>query len=500
MPNETVIDDSVIQGIASYVGYLNNLRQTELMRNLAKILVDETQKIVEINKRNTLAVEELKATQNLIRDTINSHRGGDKGVHGFLAEFAETGISNARDILANLAKSTELLNDNGDADLLVNGHRVQVKFYNQLAKAINAAGNTKYQDMQMMFPKDQFAVMKQVMNGETPIMYQGAELSAKKIAKLRTLIENENNTRGMNFDKWAKAAKIDYSQSQKNVVEQVVSDEINDTKQQSAQECQKVHEDSKQKREMSRDNAKSSLREASKAAGMGALTQGGMRLAMFIYQKHKAGQEIWQFTTKDWRAAGLDTTQSALKGGITGYAIYGLTNVCHLAAPSAGALVSGIFGLRNAVFQLRTGAVDDDEFTNLVLNNVFDTMGAALGGIAGQILIPIPVIGALLGSLMVASALNLGKNILNQRECQLLAAYQAKIDNFTNQLDQQSQKLITELRARYDTIGDLQNYAFDIQNNISLKLASSVELAQVVGVAKERILHNTSEIDDFFLA
>lgn len=62
-----------------------------------------------------------------INNIIDINRGGDKGLHGYIAEFAETGIRNARDAFHGLQESTVLLNDNGLDDILINNKRVQMK-------------------------------------------------------------------------------------------------------------------------------------------------------------------------------------------------------------------------------------------------------------------------------------------------------------------------------------------------------------------------------------
>ncbi|GHM65384.1 hypothetical protein [Bifidobacterium longum] len=45
----------------------------------------------------------------------------------------------------------------------------------------------------------------------------------------------------------------------------------------------------------------------------------------------------------------------------------------------------------------------------------------------------------------------------------------------------------------------LQTYAFNLDLNIQLRFAASVDLARFIGVSETEILHNEAEIDDFFL-
>ena len=59
---------------------------------------------------------------------IESNRGGENGVHGFIAEQLETGIGNAKSIMDGNGIQYVLLDDNGRDDLLIGSTPVQMKF------------------------------------------------------------------------------------------------------------------------------------------------------------------------------------------------------------------------------------------------------------------------------------------------------------------------------------------------------------------------------------
>lgn len=161
--------------------------------------------------------------------------------------------------------------------------------------------------------------------------------------------------------------------------------------------------------------------------------------------------------------------------------------------------MSGTYGLLNSVIEYRAGRLDDDGFIQAVIFNSVDSVGAALGAAVGQALIPIPVLGATIGSLIATNALSMGKDFLSKQEKEALAAYQQKIDQYVQGLDQEYQGRFQEIHARYLELGDLQTYSFDLGVNVRLRLVASIELAEMAGVPEERILHTDSEIDDFFL-
>lgn len=497
MMNQQTIENNVLQGIAGYVQYLNEMRMAELAENLGKILTMESYKLKELAVRQANALEHLDWAQGNINHVIDINRGGGKGVHGFIAEFAEAGIVNAKRALQGLKKSTVVLNDNGVADLLRQGKPIQVKFYNNILSELKAAA--KYPDMHMMFSKDHVEVYRQIMNGAKTVEFNGNRLTLNQIEKIRELINEESTRRGVSWTKWMKASVVSYDEVQKGAINQTISGEVDEINRQANIQKQEIKNQAENERNIAHQQSNPSLGEANKVAGIGAAVQGGLDLGIFIYKHHKEGKEIWEFEQQDWIDAGITTLKGAVKGGITGYAIYGLTNVCNLSAPSAGAIVSGTLGLAEAIIKHRTGEIDDDGFMSLITINAIDSAGAAIGAAIGQSIIPIPVVGPLIGSIVATTAISLGKDMLNKHQMQLISNYQNRVKNFIETLDAVHQSELKELLSKYAKLGELQTYAFDFDINVQLRFVSSIDLAQFVGVEESKILHNEAEIDNFFL-
>lgn len=498
MTDRRIVDLNVGQGIAAYVDWLNRMRLSDLAASLGEILAQENDSLKVMDGRLAEALRHIDAARaDVAEKVIDANRGGDKGLHGFIAEFAETGIANARRALDGLGESTVILNDNGPADLLVDGRAVQMKFYTNLRHELEAAAH--YPHMDMMFSKDHVAAYRAIMNGDKEVLLNGQRLSDRTIEGIRRLIEDESDRRGQPWDEWMRPSKLDYRQVQKGAIDRTFAQEAETLDKRAAKRKAEIREDADRRRAAARDKARPNLGEAHKAAGVAAVMQGGANLGMFIYERHKEGKEVWQFTADDWKACGLTTAEGALKGGVSGYAVYGLTNVCRLSAPSAGAIAAGTFGLIDAVIRFRFGEIDDDGFLNLVTVNAIDATGAAVGAAIGQTVIPVPVVGALIGSITVSTALRLGKDVLDRRERAMLDDYQARMDSFIATLDERHARALEEMTAAYCRLGDLQRYAFDLDVNVRLRFEGSIELARATGVSEEEILHDESEIDDFFL-
>ena len=105
------------QATAAWINLLNQKRIDELVRALFEQDINLEQALAELQK--------MKAN---IQKLIESNRGGDKGIHGFIAEAAEVGIENAKKLIEGLNASCKWLNDNGPADFQRDGIDIQQKF------------------------------------------------------------------------------------------------------------------------------------------------------------------------------------------------------------------------------------------------------------------------------------------------------------------------------------------------------------------------------------
>ncbi len=498
MINERIIDNNVEQGIAAYVDYLNNIRLSDLANALEKILTIETTKLAELSTRTSRALSELGLAKTEIENLININRGGESGIHGFIAEFAETGIRNARDVFQNLQKSVQLLNNNGPADILLNGKEVQMKFYANILKELQQA--SKYRTMEMMLPRDHLEIIMQIMDGEKTVEYNGNRLTITQINNIKREIEEECVSRGMSYHKWLKSSLLKYKEVQRATIDKTLYNEENEIKRQSINQEKQIKKNASEEKAEAHQASRPTLGEATKAAGIGAAVQGGLNLGISMYKKHKAGKDVWNYDVDDWKDCGIATAKGAIKGGVSGYAIYGLTNVCHLAAPSAGAITSGTFGLSNAVIQYRKGEIDDDEFIDLVTFNAIDSTGAAIGAAVGQIIVPIPVVGALIGSIVTTTALSLGKGILNKNEIKVIKEYEKRIDDYISGLDKKYRIEVDALLKKYNELGELQQYSFDLNTNVKLRFTYSIYMAKKAGVLEENILDSLEKTDMYFLS
>jgi hypothetical protein len=486
------------QAIGSYVDYLSQLRAEELLLTLNNILIRETDLLDKNGSYLQKAISELDWAKINIDSLIESGRGGRGGVHGFIAEVADTGIRNAQRHFDGLRKIETWINDNGMADVKIGKTLYQTKFYNDIHDTLKEAFDY---NISMQYPKDQYDLIIKIMNGETDIVFNGQELSSRKIQSIRELVERISAEKGVKFNEWAIPSELSYDDAQVGRIDYVLADRREQFAKESAQKEKDIRDNSNNQRDTAIKKSSPNLGDAHKAAGISAVIQGATSFGFSVYKNHKEGKRITEYTSADWKEVGVDTTKGAIKGGVSGYAIYGLSEVCGMATPAASSLVSGTFGLLSATNEYRSGRISDDEFIDSVFFCAADSTAVAIGAAIGQTLIPVPVLGAIIGSSLATITLRIGKNILNSHEEQLISDYQKQLKAHIESLDEKYRQIYYNIQSEFNEINSLQEYSFNLEVNVSLavRFEASIHMAKKLGVDDSEILHDSYDIDGYFL-
>ena len=489
--SKQVFNQGFNQGIGAYVNCLNNLRIQDLQIAM-KMIEDEARNVI-LNKDNASKI--LNYARDNIEDVIVKKRGGDFGGHGFIAEFAEAGIVNARRAIEGLNPIVKVLNDNGPADLLIGRNTIQMKFYNNLRDELAQSFHYSAK-MKMMFPKDHVLVFEKIMAGAKEVELNGKRLSIKQITDIRQIINDITESKGLtSYKSWMKSSVLNYNDVQKNSINSFLDSEEKNIRKTVRLKQQELNK----KRLVAQKNSLPKIKEANKIARNAAFLQGGLAFMSTVYGKYKEGKTIFEFEQSDWVDCGLETVQGAVKGTISGYAIYGLTNVCKMSAPNASALVTATYGMVDIVLKYRASEITQDELVNLITLNVMDSSIASLGACIGQTMIPFPVLGAVLGSITCSIIWELGKGILSDREQELIQNYRENLDNHIKKLDDKYKIIFNDIIDKYHKLGRLQDYSFDLSINTRLRFEYSIELAENLEISDNQILHNLEEIDNYFL-
>lgn len=118
MNAESIIKSSQEQAVGAWINYLNQVRIDRLVEALSK---------QDVNFATAMETIET-AFATIKEDIITRNRGGNKGMHGFIAEIAECGIGNARQQILGKSADYIWINDNGSDDLIRGTEAIQQKF------------------------------------------------------------------------------------------------------------------------------------------------------------------------------------------------------------------------------------------------------------------------------------------------------------------------------------------------------------------------------------
>jgi hypothetical protein len=415
--------------------------------------------------------------------------GSELTKHGEIAEQVEVGVRNARSLLygQEMNASFDGVGRTAAEDYLIDGVAVQSKFINGVSNNLDAVldhmGKYDYFGRDGSYyhiPKDTHETISQLMRGESGAL---SERTASTILDKVRQIEQQT---GRRFEEVVRPGVSNYGEVQQGVVHRTLD----------GHEEQLTQANTRIKEEIAQDHGPS-LAEAAQAATVAAAVGGALTFTTSLYAKYKSGKNPFKgdFTPEDWKEVGLDAGKGAAGGAITGGAIYLMTNYADMAAPYAAAVVSAAKGVGALVMQLDAGEIDFDQFIDLGMVVCAESAIVGLATMAGQTLIPIPVVGAVIGSL----AGRLVAEFATGKTEEVARRVREDMERFVQALDGKLRAVIQSIDAEFDRLGALTEAAFDIERNKSL-LRSSVQLATAYGVSKSQLIDSHQDLDDFMLA
>lgn len=424
-----------------------------------------------------------------VRDFVNDPEhilGSDGAKHGEVAEQVEVGVRRAWAWLRGAEQTATF--DGVDRfaaeDYLIDGLGVQSKFINGVNNTLTHVLNhmSKYENFGRdgtfyHIPKDQFQLIQDVLNGETH------GLNAKTIRAILDKVAQVERDTGQPFNEVVQPGVSSYAEVQLGKVHETLDGHQNE-----------LHEENENLKEQISLKHEPSWAEGLKAAGTAAAVGAALGFASKAWAKYREGKNIFKgdFTAQDWKDVGGSALQSGVAGGLAGGAIYALTNCAGMAAPFAGAFVTAAKGVASLAADYHAGKLSLEA---LIDNGLFVCSDAAIVGLctfAGQTLIPLPVVGGILGAL----AGKFLSTFLNKKLKQAQVVLDDKLQQFRAALGAEFQAVIARMEAKFSELGDLTVAAFDHSSNQDL-VEASVALARAHGVSEALLIQNDEDLDAF---
>lgn len=434
------------------------------------------------------------ALRTIDLDIVALNRGHDRGLHGFIAEVAEYGVENARSALRGEGRVYEWLDNNGPADLLRGGIEIQQKFYmaeGHFGLRAVLKHLEKYPDFlerggKYQIPKDHFETVRKLYE-------MGPEEAGKVLARSGggpSLTEwnyvHEFFAEGpVSFDA-LEPSHLEYAEVQRGTYHATLEAE-----KESLRATDESH------RSDAYEASRPSLQEGAKAAGAAAAIEGGTAFVLAVVEKTREGKKLKDFTAEDWKDVAGDAGRGTVTGGIRGVSIYTLTNYTATPAAVASSMVTAAFGIAEQANRFRTGEISELEFIENSGAVSISTAVSALSSFVGQVAIPIPVLGAVIGNAAGTIAYRSVSNYLSDQEAQLIEQHLAEQQELDERLEAEYQEILRQLNETMDVYLKLLARAFS--PNVQVAFDGSIELARQIGVAPEEVLSSEAEISAYFL-
>ena len=437
------------------------------------------------------ALEEVQGVREFL-GSPGSILGNPATKHGEIAEQVHVGVSRARDALFGRAPSASFdgVGRTAPMDYRVDGVDVQSKYINGLRSTLEHVSKhaDKYPDFARdgglyHIPRDQASQLDQLVSEGRIDGF--SERSARSIQQKLGGLEART---GHSPDELIHPGEATYQEVQQGRVHDTIDH----------REHELTREDEALKTRLQSEHGPT-LQGLGTAAALGGAAGAGVRLGQALWVKYREGKRPFcgQFTSEDWQDVGVEGARGAGTGAVAGGAMYLLTNSTELAAPVAGALVSGLMGIGGLLPQYRAGVIDAEQFAELSQLVAADAALVGLAAMAGQVLIPIPMVGPLLGSLtgkLVAASL---REALGESEQRLVDALHEYERQALGLLDSEARAALGRLELSFGKLQDFASIAFDQQTNTAIRLRASISLAEAVGVDSDLILRAPQDLDAF---
>ncbi len=474
MNGEKILKSTQEQALASWIDRLNQIRLNELIDAFLN---------QDINLEN--ALKELEKLKRIVSNP-EKIQGSMRTKHGTVAEYIQVYISNARKLIEGLKTEYIKRHKLDEIDYFCNSTPIQAKCVqfkcglDAIKKHLEKYPNFLNNGGIYQIPKDYYEKLQKL-----------ASLTSKEAGKLNSTdyglwkkIQELKNECGIDFEK-IEPMVADYSEIQLKKVDDTIE-----------KEEEALKEKDQEIRDAAYEKSKPTFKEGVKATAVCAAFEGGISFCMEIRKKLKSGKKLHEFTEKDWKDIGLTTGIDTAKGGIRGAVVYTLSNFTATPANVASALVTAAFGIVSQANEFSKGNIDNEEFIINSETVCLDVSISAIASILGQVVIPIPVLGAIIGNVVGMFMYDIAKKCCLEKEQEYIKSNNIAMTELNKQLDEEYRQLVELITEKFKEFKSAVDLAFDV--NINIAFDGSIKLAELVGVGSDKILRNQEDIYNYF--
>lgn len=493
-----MVVDQAVGGIINEVNVQRENIKIEAITVIEKMLIaNGTQQDLNFLK----AMDEVGKVRTFIGEPTKI-LGNQLTKHGEIAEQVEVGIGNAKQLLKGQPNrfTFDDVGRTAPEDYIMDGIKAQSKFINGENNTLSAVIDhlDKYKHINFgrdgskyVIPKDFHETINKVMNGE-----HVDNLNYKTINAIKEKVSTIEKMTGKDFNDVVDSSVSTYREIQQGNVVKTISQHEQDITDENNLIKKNLEEDAEHKKNAARIEGQPNVHEALKVTAISAVFEGTMQTAIAMYQKKK---NLKDYNINDWKEVGFVFGEGAAKGAVRGASVYALTNYAAMSAPLASSFVSASFGVANLYSSYKKGEISAEDMVEQGEILCFDTTLNLLGSTMGQVLIPIPVLGAVIGSISANVLGGIIKEKLDDREKELIRVSKMRYEENRKMLDEKLGREIEKIVKQMMFMWGLSRMAFNYELNALLRFEASQRLAIAHEVPINKILRNEADIDEYFL-
>ena len=435
--------------------------------------------------------------------------GANKTKHGEIAEQLEVGVQNAWRVIKGYKPFAEI--DNiprlGPVDYSINGVPIQSKFiescqgtlehitthlhkYPGFTSDASSYGFTNKEGIYHI-PKDIYNELISVKNGGNISGFRSS-----KVERIRSMIADLEKQTGKKFEDIVYPSISKYKEVMLGVVDKTLDrhkDELSNFHQ------NRLNDISEKERSLinsAKSITKPSFSEAFSNAAYSATFAGFATAGFNAFEKIRNGQPITSWTTNDWREVGYNFAEGSIKGGVSSLGIYGLTKIAGITPTFAGAIMNSSVGITSLALDYRCGKISYSDYAAGASAISIESGLYAVGSAIGQAIIPIPVVGAIVGSMTTKAALDITKYIAGDAEKNMIQKMEVEFNRLESTLNVTEQAKLSKIKSYYDHLGGLIKGAQDV--DVAVRWLNSVRLCEALNVPQKDIIKSLNQLDEYF--
>lgn len=478
---------------------LSALLQTQKVFQEA-IKANVTEQIVQAKIDLNAALYEVEKLRDFVQHPENI-LGSILTKHGEIAEQLEVRIHNARQLVygqeATGIIETEFISRTGPVDYNIDGLNIQSKFCNCAQKSFMAVKEhlSTYPDFIdnngfYHIPKEQHEILMKILHGE-PV--EGMR-NATQFALKKELLNFEEQT-GHSFEDIVKPSISEYPDVQIHKINKTINSHEQDLCKASEKRINNARKESEKKYEQSKHISDPSWSEAVKTAAIGAAIGGTIQGGIEVYHKLNSGKKFFDFTEEDWKDIGITFGKGSLKGGISGFSIYGLTRVAKCPTPLASAITTSLISVSSSFVNYKKGRITKEEFIEVSYTSCYESAICCIGAALGSLVLP-PPIGAVAGTLIAQGTLKVVELVCDEEG--VIKKMEEEYNLIKKQLNAKTEEYLKPIWELYDKFDNLVELLSD--DDANCRLVSSIELCKVVSIPEEEIIKSEAELNAFILS